>query len=82
MKLIVMFISQFLLIFQNPLEDEANYKTNKKSKRLPLNGWLFKGKESKNYKMQYDSVVSVQNIFFKSNTELNTKGANYKMPNN
>jgi hypothetical protein len=82
MKLLVMFLSQFLLIFQNPLENEANYKTNKKSKRLVWNGWLFKAKEAKSYKMHSDSVFNVQNIFFKKYEFINTKGANYKMPNN
>ena len=82
MKFAFMFIWQYLFIFQNPLEDEANYKTNRKSKRSFFNGWLIKSIIPKNYKMPNDSIYSIQNIFYKKRDTSRQKGLNYKMPNN
>lgn len=81
MKLLLMFIGQIFMNFQNPLEDEANYKTNKKSKRNTFNAWLLKTKSARNYKMQFDTVVEYRSVFYDKNN-LSTKFKNYKMPNN
>lgn len=82
MKFVILMLAKFYLFFQNPLEDENNYKTHKKSKKQPLNSWLMKNKKPKSYKMNQDSLSVFESVFFKGKDSVNTKGLNYKMPNN
>lgn len=82
MKLLVMLISPFYLFFQNPLEDEANYKTQKRAKRSTSRTLVLKTKQPKSYKMNKDSTVVEVEVFNKTFNSKNVKGSNYKMPNN